>query len=172
MWGKERLGDGLLVHRWIPGASWPQSDTSLLFLVPGLDREREESHRSGWSLASAPPPCLLPCIVFYLISQPCCHGTEDGNSTLVLNDLLDDSLLVRHSCPVLLKCTTERNELLVLLLLEGRGGDGGLFDHFVLSLTASERGIMGYLPNKLLCFFLLSCWTNRWKIKKSLFVFI
>lgn len=58
---------------------------------------------------------------FYLISQSCCHGTEDGTSTLVLNDLLDDSLLVRHSCPVLLKCKTERNELLLLLLQEGRG---------------------------------------------------
>lgn len=72
--------------------------------VLGLWRERERGRERDPSIsgdwAPAPPPALH---CFYLISQPCCHGTEDGTSTLVLNDLLDDSLLVRHLCPVLLK---------------------------------------------------------------------
>lgn len=64
----------------------------------------------------------------------------------MLNDLLDDSVLVRHSCPVLLKCKTERNKLILLVLLEGRDD---YLNIFILSLTGSERGVMGYLPNEL-----------------------
>lgn len=29
------------------------------------------------------------------------------------------------------------------------GGEGCLFEHFILSLTGSEHGVMGYLPNEL-----------------------
>lgn len=29
------------------------------------------------------------------------------------------------------------------------GGWGLLFEHFILSLTGSEHGVMGYLPNEL-----------------------
>lgn len=98
----------------------PTLASSFLCLASTGREKRAIDQGDRWLLLHPLPPALH-CF-FYLISQPCCHGTEDGNSTLVLNDLLDDSLLVRHSRPVLLKCTTERNELLVLLLLEGRGG--------------------------------------------------
>lgn len=89
---------------------------------PGLWREAgRQIHRSGQSFSDLPR--LLPPAshCFYVISQPRCHGTEDGTSTLVLNDLLDDSLLVRHSCPAQLKCETERNEPLPQPREEGRG---------------------------------------------------
>lgn len=119
--GNDRRFEGrrfpLSVHLTQPEKlAWPAVSSTPLSL-----RLRERGiHRSGRSLSGSPR--LLPPAshCFYLISQPCCHGTEDGTSTLVLNDLLDDSLLVRHSCSVLLKCKTERNELL-LLLEEGRG---------------------------------------------------
>lgn len=90
---------------------------------PGLWREAgRQIHRSGQSFRASSRllPPALHC--FYVISQPRCHGTEDGTSTLVLNDLLDDSLLVRHSCPTPLKCDTERNEPLPLPREERRGG--------------------------------------------------
>lgn len=101
--------------------------------LKGGDRPRERDPSISGDWAAAPPPALH---CFYPISQPCCHGTEDGTSTLVLNDLLDDSLLVRHLCPVLLKRA-------------GAPGWGALFEHFILSLTGSEHGVMGYLPNEL-----------------------
>lgn len=40
-----------------------------------------------------------------------------------------------------------------------RGGEGCLFDHFILSLTGSEHGVMGYLPNELLYFLFLAGWS-------------
>lgn len=92
----------------------PRSVLLLQPLIPvsGPPKGERDPSISGNRWAPAPPPAsCLASYCFYLISQPCCHGTEDGTSTLVLNDLLDDSLLVRHSCLILLKCKTERNEL-------------------------------------------------------------
>lgn len=100
-------------------------------------REGDPSISNDRSAPACPaPPPASHC--FYLISQACCHGTEDGTSTLVLNDLLDDSLLVRHSC----HCSVEMRDT-----WEGSGGrEGVLIWTFYSELKC---GVMGYLPNEL-----------------------
>ena len=107
----------LVLWRWFPLLPnlWSLKASWLLPLLPdwplaegmregweGGEREGDPSIRGDRSAAALPPASCLALFLSRLSTLLPWHPphTGYGTSTLLLNDLLDDSLLVRHSCSI------------------------------------------------------------------------